>query len=97
MKRAPLRKVSAKQEIELAKRRLLKWQIYNEQKCKCFICGRFLKWCECELSHKKSLASGGKTERDNCDVRCRWWLSGCHPNIEHGLNYKYNELPKWGE
>lgn len=101
MKRAPLKRktslnrVSQKQQIELAKRRLLKYQLWLNQNGRCAKCGRLLKFGESELSHKKSLARGGKTEAENCEVLCASWLSGCHSNIEHGRNNKYNESPIW--
>lgn len=99
MKRVAIKKVSAKQEIELAKRRLLKWELFNEQAAKCKNCGRFLFWDDNNktlpdyphLSHKKPLSQGGKTDRENCEVLC----AECHSNSEHGLNNKYNEQPSW--
>jgi len=93
MKRSPIRKVSQKQEVELAKREALKHQLWEEQEGKCKVCGKFLKWNEAELSH----THGRETTRENCDVRCRWWLAGCHSNIEHGRNNKYNEQPIWSK
>jgi 5-methylcytosine-specific restriction endonuclease McrA len=97
MKKTRIKPVSDKQRIELQKRRLLRYQLFQSQNGKCAKCSRMITLAQTELSHKKSLARGGKTEEKNCEVLCANWLSGCHPNEEHGLRNKYNEQPKWSE
>ena len=90
--------VSDKQKLELEKRRLLKYQLYSEQDGKCSECGKYLSYYNVaadnypHLSHEKSLARGGKTDRDNCRVKC----AECHFNKKHGLKNIYNEQPAWG-
>ena len=97
MKKTPLRKISKKQERELARRRLLKWELYQEQESRCAKCGKFMSYQNeasdnyPHLSHKKPLSAGGKTSRANCEVDC----AECHSNQEHGLRNIYNEQPKW--
>lgn len=110
MKRSPLKrkqgltlktclsKISPKQEIEIAKRRLLKWQLYQEQKGICPVCGRYMNYRVRtaanypELSHKKHIGMGGckdksVTTKENCSVIC----AECHSNGEHHLRNKYKE------
>jgi len=104
MKKTPLNKQSPKQKDELAKRRLLKWQLYNEQQGLCAKCGRFLWWDDNHreaanyphLSHKERLSKGkktGVTTRKNCEVLC----AECHSNKEHGLRNFYGEQPDWSK
>jgi len=95
MKRTPISEVSASQQKELSKRRLLKYQLWLKQEGVCAKCGRFITFAQSELSHKKPSARGGKTEEKNCEILCANWLSNCHPG-EHGLRNKYNEQPRWG-
>ena len=92
--RSCLNRVSEKQEIELARRRGLKYQLWREQDGKCAKCGRMITYKQSELSHKKPLARGGKTEAKNCEVLCSSFIVGCHPR-EHGLRNIYNEQPNW--
>ena len=86
MKKTPIKQVSKKQAKELALRRLLKWQLYQEQEGKCADCQKYMTYYNeasdnfPHLSHKKPLARGGKTDRDNCSVLC----SECHGRL-HGL------------
>lgn len=93
-----MKRISAKQEIELEKRRLLKYQLYLEQEGVCKKCGKYLSYYNKasdnypHLSHKKSLARGGKTDRSNVEVIC----SGCHSK-EHHLKNVYNEQPQWSK
>ncbi len=94
MRKTPLKKVSKKQEDELAKRRGLRYQLWREQEGKCAKCGRLLYWNQTELSHKIPRGRGGKTTKKNCEVTCAWWLAGCHPEA-HGLRNIYNEKPQW--
>ena len=93
MKKSRIKPISDKQELELAKRRGLKYQLWREQAGRCAKCGRYLTYYQAELSHKKPLVRGGKTEAGNCEVLCANWLSG-HPE-EHGLRQVYNEQPSW--
>lgn len=96
MKRTRIKPISTKQGLELAKCRLLRWQLFLSQNGKCIKCGRVLYWNQTELSHKKSLARGGQTTRENTEVTCANWLSGCHPE-EHGLHNVYGEQPAWSK
>jgi len=90
MKRTPLKAVSEKQTIELAKRRLLKFQLFNEQKGRCK-CGKIMTYYHeasdnyPHLSHTIPLSRGGKTEKGNISVLC----AECHGE-KHGLRNKYN-------
>lgn len=94
-----LNKVSKKQEIELAKRKLLKYQLFLSQNGKCAQCGKMMTYYNTasdnypHLSHKKPLSKGGKSDRENLEVLC----SQCHSNNEHGRNNKYNEKPRWSK
>ena len=96
MQKTALKRVSDKQKIELEKRRLLHYQLWLSQEGRCNKCHRIITYQQSELSHKKPLARGGKTEAKNCGVLCASWLSGCHPNEEHGQRNIYNEQPAWG-
>lgn len=98
MKRTPLKRVSAKQASELAMRRKIKYELYMDQDGKCAKCGKFINWYDTtsdaypHLSHEIPLSQGGKTNKKNCKIKC----GECHSNINHRLNNKYNEQPKWG-
>ncbi len=95
-----MKRISPKQKDELALRRLLKWQLFNEQERKCAKCDRFLWWDDNHkeaanyphLSHKKSLGRLGKTTKENCEILC----ARCHSK-EHGLRNKYSEMPQFGK
>ena len=100
MRKTSLSKVSDKQEKELALRRWMHYTLWVEQEGKCANCGRVLKYSESELSHKKHIGMGGckdktKTTRENCEVTCASWMSGCHPNKEHNQRNIYDEQPQW--
>ena len=95
LKRSPIRKVSEKQEKELAKRRRLKAELISElsvdardrkicpQKCKG--CDRVnILWPGLELIHKKALSRGGKTERSNVELGCQQY----HGEKYHGAHYR---------
>lgn len=103
VKRTPIkRSPSPKQEIENQKRRALRYVLYRKQDGYCAVCGRWLHWDQCELSHKKHIGLGGckdntVTTKEDCEVTCAWWLSGCHPNEEHGARNIYNEQPQWSK
>lgn len=92
-----LTKVSAKQRAEYRERRKLKLELWAEQEGICGRCGKQMTWHNPlsdnypHLSHDKSLARGGKTNKDNCSVIC----GECHSNGEHHLRNKYNEQPQW--
>ena len=96
MKRSPIKPVSDKQKDEIALRRGLRYQLWRDQEGKCKKCGRLLTWNQTELSHKKSLARGGKTTAENCEVLCSSMIGGCHPE-EHGQRNIYNEQPMWNK
>ena len=93
-----MKKISDKQKIEKAKRRLLKWVLFQEQEGKCKKCGKVMTYYNKlsdnypHLSHKTPLSAGGKTHRDNCSVLC----SQCHGKI-HGQRNIYGENPSWSE
>jgi len=95
MNKTLIRKVSEKQQLELARRRFLKYQLWLEQEGKCARCRKFLSYANeaadnyPHLSHKKPLSQGGKTTRGNCEVLC----AECHSNKEHHLRNIYNEQP----
>jgi len=99
MKKTILKNLSDKQSIEIALRRVLKWELYNEQEGKCNKCGVYITYYSetasnfPHLSHKKRLSDGGKTTRENCEVLC----ASCHTNGEHGRNNIYNEQPQWSK
>jgi len=92
-----MNRISAKQKAELAKRRLLKYQLFLSQEGKCAECGKYLSYYNeaadnfPHLSHEKALAQGGKTDRKNCRVKC----AECHSNGKHHLRNIYNEQPAW--
>ena len=98
-RKTSLSRVSDKQEIDLAKRRLIKYQLYQSQDGKCAKCQRFLSYLSetspayPHLAHKKRLAKGGKTDKKNCSVIC----SECHSNKDHNLKCLYNEQPMWNK
>ena len=98
-RKACLSKISPKQELELAKRRLLKWELYQSQKGYCAVCGRWLRWNQCELSHKDHIGMGGckdnsATTKEDCEVVCNSYMSDCHPK-DHKLKTFHNEQPDW--
>ena len=97
MKKTRLNPISDKHKVELGKRRLLHYKLWLKQEGKCKKCGQLRTFNQTELSHKKSLAQGGKTEAKNCAVLCASWLKGCHPNSKHNLRNKYNEQPDWSK
>jgi len=100
--RSPIKPISDKQRIENQKKRGVKYVLHRKQEGYCARCGRWLHWNQCELSHKKHIGMGGckdnsvNTEED-CEVTCRWFISGCHPNEEHHQRNKYNEQPIWSK
>lgn len=106
MEKTPIKKQSPKQKDELTLRRLLKWQLFNEQERKCAKCGRFLWWDDNHkeavnyphLSHKDHIKMGGcrdktKTTSENCEILC----AKCHSNEEHNLRNIYGEMPQFGK
>jgi len=70
IKKTPINKVSAKQKIELAKRRKLKKELIEEQGEVCMTCGKAPDWRGITLSHIIPLGRGGKTTRKNCPLEC---------------------------
>ena len=76
MKRSPLRRVTSKQRTELARRSSLKAELMAELPTDAQgrkLCPKCRKQCDFrgfQLSHKKSLSLGGKTDRENCEVVC---------------------------
>ena len=97
MRKSRLKPISDKQEIEIAKRRALKYELWLEQEGQCKDCGRYMNYRVRtaanypELSHKKLLSDGGKTDKKNCSVIC----AEHHANEEHHLRQIYNEQPMW--
>ncbi|KKN64721.1 hypothetical protein LCGC14_0488530 [marine sediment metagenome] len=99
-RKAPLRKRSKGQEVELGRRRLLKWELYLEQEGKCANpkCGKFMDYNAPvtadnypHLAHKKRLGKGGETTKANTSVLC----AECHSNKDHLLRNVYGENPSW--
>jgi len=92
MKKTPLSKISKKQEVELARRRVLKYELFLKQAGRCARCNKYLSYANGvsdnfpHLSHKTPLSRGGKTTRDNCEDLC----AECHSR-EHNLRNIYNE------
>jgi len=86
----PLRKVSHKQQRELARRSRLKKELLRDGpkdgsgRNLCQHCGNLPDFKdgrgELHLSHKIPLSRGGKTEKSNCELLCRV----CHSAM-HGL------------
>lgn len=79
MKRTPLRRVSKRQSRELARRSRLKKDLMRDgpkdgDRNLCFHCGNLPDWRGLHLVHKISLAQGGKTTRENCEL----WCAPCH-------------------
>ncbi len=70
MRKTPLRKISDKQKIELAKRRKLKQELIAETGGRCQTCGGTGDWRGLSLSHKIPLSRGGKTTRENAILEC---------------------------
>ncbi len=74
--RSYLARVSANQALELAKRRLLKQELFIEQEGKCAKCGKYMTFYNeasdnyPHLSHKRFLSRGGVTRLDNLEVLC---------------------------
>ena len=103
MKRSPISRIpSDKQKIENKERTRIHKKLYETQEHKCAQCGRYLEYYQSELSHKKHIGMGGckdnsVTNEKDCEVTCASWLSGCHPNKEHGLRQHYNEQPDWSK
>jgi len=93
MKRTKINPISAKQELEIARRRALKYELFISQKGQCAQCHKVLSYRNeaadnyPHLSHKKPLGKGGKTTEKNCSVLC----AECHSNKEHNLRNIYNE------
>ncbi len=71
----PLKLMSKKQKKELAKRAKLKAELIEESGGLCMRCGKPPDMKDgkgkLHLIHKISLAQGGKTNRENCEVWCR--------------------------
>jgi 5-methylcytosine-specific restriction endonuclease McrA len=80
MKRTPLRRVSKKQNRELARRSRLKKELLRDGpkdgsgRNLCQHCGNPPDWRGLHLVHIISLAQGGKTTRENCEL----WCAPCH-------------------
>ena len=74
MRRTPIRRVSAKQTAELARRRRLKAELLREFGNNCMHCGGRLDFRGIQLVHLIPLSRGGKTERDNVAL----WCAPCH-------------------
>ena len=76
MKKSPIRKVSPKQQIELALRAKLKQELIEEFGYKCMTCGKVP--YRLDLSHIIRVARGGLTSRENCTLECR----ACHDALD---------------
>lgn len=97
-RKTPIKRQSKAQRIELGRRRLLKWELYQEQNCLCAECQRFMDYAAPmmadnypQLSHEKPLGRGGVTRRKDCAVLC----GECHSNKRHGQRNIYNSQPDW--
>ena len=79
-RRTPIKPVSDRQKVELARRRWLKAELLEEAprdeagNILCGKCGRRPDGRGIQLVHLKSLGAGGKTTR----VNCRLWCAPCH-------------------
>lgn len=77
-KHKPIKRVSKKHKVELAKRRKLKAELIMESKGKCMTCKKKPDWRGLSLSHIIPLSRGGKTTRGNCLAEC----FPCHIKFE---------------
>lgn len=79
MRKTPIRKVSAKQAIELRKRSKLKTELIEDYGEVCMTCNNEHKdWRGISLSHIIPLSRLGKTTRENCLLECY----PCHERFE---------------
>ena len=78
MKRTPLRQVSNKQKVELARRAKLKKEYIEETGGHCHTCGSTGDWRGLSLSHIIPLSRGGQTTRENTRLEC----FPCHLKFE---------------
>lgn len=91
LKKTPLNKVSDKQKTELRLRVKIKAELIKEAPKDergiplCSECGKPVDWDwrspNGDLSHDKSLAQGGKTNKDDTSIKCRH----CHNTKRHGI------------
>ena len=90
MKKTPLRKVSAKQRIELTLRRKLKAELIAEHGEHCMTCkDKDRDWRGISLSHIISSGRLGKTTPKNCLLECYV----CHDKYEKRTELRPNSIP----
>ena len=79
LKKMKINAISAKQKIEIQKRRVLKALLITENGNHCKTCGdRYRDFRGISLSHIIPLSRGGKTTRENCLLEC----GVCHDRYE---------------
>jgi len=75
-----MKRVSAKQKVELARRTKLKKELIAEYGEVCMTCGIHPSFPPIALSHIIPLGRGGKTSSENCILECYH----CHSK-RHGI------------
>ena len=73
-----MKRISAKQAKELKKRAKLKQELIIMSRGRCMKCGGLPDFLGLQLSHTLSLARGGQTTPENCQVLC----NSCHLIVE---------------
>ena len=68
-------------KLSKAEYKALRVEIWNDQYCACFTCGRFCEFEKFHLHHKKSRGAGGGDDKDNLAGIC--WE--CHRKIHDGI------------